>query len=156
MRPSHPPRPPLSILYATASGNAEQLAELAAGHFAARGWDASAANLAGYPAARLRGMPLALIIASTWGDGEPPPDAADFVAALRAPEPLGLAGLRYAVLALGSSMYPAFCACGREIDARLAVHGAQRLIPRVDADTKYLADFRRWLGDVTAALDHLP
>lgn len=153
MRPARPPLPPLSILYATASGNAEQLAELAAAHFAARGWDASAVNLADFPAARLRETPLVLVIASTWGDGEPPPDAADFVAALRAPEPLDLAGLRYAVLALGSSMYPAFCACGREIDARLAVHGAQRLVPRVDADTKYLADFQRWLGDVTAALE---
>ncbi len=150
------PRPPLPILYATASGNAEQLAELAAAHFAARGWEATAVNLADFPASRLRETPLALVIASTWGDGEPPPDAADFVAALRAHEPLGLAGLRYAVLALGSSMYPAFCACGREIDARLAVHGAQRLVPRVDADTKYVADFRRWLDDATDALEQLP
>ena len=69
---------------------------------------------------------------------------------------LDVQDLRYAVLALGSSMYPAFCACGREIDARLAVHGARRLFPRVDADTKYVADFRRWLDEVTAALEPPP
>lgn len=146
-------RPPLPIVHVSASGNAEELAGHAAAHFRALGWEAGALNIAGFSAARLQGMPLALFIVSTWGDGEPPPAGAAFVTELRAVEPLGLAGLRYAVFALGSSMYPAFCACGREVDARLAGHGAERLVPRVDADTKYRADFRRWLDDVTAALE---
>lgn len=145
-------RPPLPILYATVSGNAEELAGWAAARLTAPQREARAVNLAGFPLARLREAPLALFVISTWGDGEPPPDAADFFAALRGASAGELAGLRYAVFALGSSMYPAFCASGRELDDRLAGAGAQRLLPRAEADTKYQADFQRWLDSVTAAL----
>lgn len=149
-------RLPLPILYATVSGNAEELAGLAAAQLAAPGRPAEAINLADYSIDRLRAAPCALFIISTWGDGEPPPDAADFFQALRAGAPDGLAGLRYAVFALGSSLYPAFCASGRELDGLLAAAGAQSFLPRAEADTKYVADFRRWLDQVSAALADSP
>lgn len=144
---------PLAILYATVSGNAEQLAQAAAE--ALRGADRAClvANVADFPVSRLRECEVVLVIASTWGEGEPPPDAVDFCAALAVPE-LRLEGLRYAVLALGSSMYREFCACGRVIDERLAARGACRLLPRRECDTKFKADFKAWLAQVEVALDH--
>lgn len=145
-------RPPLAILYATVSGNAEQLAELAAARLEAAGRPSVVHNLAGFSAAALGEFRCVLIIASTWGAGEPPPDAAGFLAGLRDPGAARLDRLSYAVLALGSSMYPDFCACGREIDARLAALGARPLAPRVEADTKYLAAFEAWIAAVIAAL----
>ncbi len=148
-------RPPLPIFYATVSGNAEELAASAAERFAAPDRPAEAVNLADCTLGQLRGVPVALFIISTWGDGEAPPDAAEFFAELRNAAPGELAGLRHAVFALGSSMYPTFCASGREIDARLAAAGASCLLPRVEADTKYRTAFHRWLDDVGAALDHL-
>jgi sulfite reductase (NADPH) flavoprotein alpha-component len=148
-------RVPITVLYATASGNAEQLAASTAERLGAAGWSVSLHNAADFPASRLREVPLVLIIASTWGDGGPPPDAAEFCAALVRDEPLGVERLRYAVLALGSSMYAQFCGCGRTIDERLAAHGALRLLPRVDADTKYKGAFGRWLGAVEEALSSL-
>lgn len=109
-------------------------------------------NAADFAAARLREFDVALVIASTWGEGEPPPDAAAFSAALATPE-LRLESLRYAVLALGSSSYRDFCGGGRLIDERLAARGAQRLLPRRDCDTKFKADFQEWLQQVEGVLD---
>ncbi|MBI2514019.1 MAG: flavodoxin domain-containing protein [Opitutae bacterium] len=143
---------PVLILYATVSGNAEQLARAAAAALCVRGRLCIVENAADFPAARLREFDAALVIASTWGEGEPPPDAVAFYAALAAPA-IRLESLRYAVLALGSSSYRDFCAGGRLIDERLAARGARRLLSRRDCDTKFKADFQEWLPQVDAALN---
>lgn len=146
----------VAIIYATVSGNAEQLAHAAAARLAATAARAiEAHNVADFPAARLGEFDAALVIASTWGEGEAPPDAVEFCAALGADAALDLSRLRYAVLALGSSTYPDFCACGKRIDADLARRGAKRLVGRVDCDTKFKADFERWLAAIDAALAEL-
>jgi sulfite reductase (NADPH) flavoprotein alpha-component len=141
------------ILFATASGNAEQLAHAAADALRADGHTPRVSNVADFPAAGLRAQGVVLLIVSTWGEGAPPPDAEEFCAALAAGTPGELAGVRYAVLALGSSMYAEFCACGRRIDADLARLGAVALVPRVECDTKYKADFERWLAAVRTAVE---
>lgn len=143
---------PILVLYATVSGNAEELAQVAAAELRARGHVCFVENAADFAATRLGEFAVALVIASTWGEGEPPPDAADFCAALAAPE-LRLETLRYAVLALGSSSYRDFCGAGRLIDERLAARGASRLLPRRDCDTKFKADFQEWLQQVEELLD---
>ncbi len=143
----------LLLLYASASGNAEQLALAAAEALRADGHAAVVHNVADFPAARLREWDVALLVVSTWGEGRPPPDAEEFCATLAAPESLGLTGLRYAVLALGSSMYPDFCACGRRVDADLARHGAVCLVERVECDTKFKAGYERWLAAVRGAVE---
>lgn len=152
-RPLNGPVPaPVLILYATVSGNAEELAHAAAAELRARGRASVVENAADFAASRLREFDMALVIASTWGEGEPPPDAAEFWTALAAPE-LRVAALRYAVLALGSSSYREFCGAGRVLDERLAARGARRLLPRRDCDTKFKADFKEWLQQVEVALD---
>jgi sulfite reductase alpha subunit-like flavoprotein len=142
----------IAILYATVSGNAEALAWATAGRLGAAGRRSVVENMADFPAARLREFDTALLIASTWGEGAPPPDAADFCAALQRPEVLLLPGLRYAVFALGSSSYADFCGCGRRLDEDLASCGATRLLPRAESDTKFKAAFEAWLAAVTAVL----
>lgn len=143
---------PILILYATASGNAEQLAGEAAERLQAAGYAPVVANVADVPVADLAGVGLALLIASTWGHGKPPPDAEEFCAELHASGQLDLANLSYAVLALGSRSYAEFCWCGRRLDEDLARCGARRLLPRVECDTKYKADFDGWLAALLKAL----
>ena len=58
----------------------------------------------------------------------------------------------FAVFALGSSNYRKFCGCGRQIDEDLARRGAHRLLPCVEADTKFKARFTAWLDQVEAML----
>lgn len=143
----------LVILYATVSGNAEQLALAAAETLAAAGHTGEVQNVAEFPAERLREFDTALFIVATWDEGMPPPDAEEFYRAIAIERTLDLSPLRYAVLALGSSMYRDFCAAGRLLDERLAARGARRLLPRRDCDTKYKTDFQEWLAEVDVALD---
>lgn len=145
----------VSILYATVSGNAEELAFATADRLREVGWVPQICNVADFPAARLRETDIVLIIASTWGEGVPPPDAEEFCAGL-ADESLHLDHLRYAVFALGSSSYPNFCGCGKSIDELLDRRGAVRLLRRVDSDTKFKSDFRRWLEEIEATLQTVP
>lgn len=140
------------VLYATVSGNAEALAEFTVRRLGECGLPATAASVAEFPVARLQEFETALVIASTWGEGAPPPEAEVFFAALQA-RPTGRSSrLRFAVLALGSRAYPEFCGFGRRLDAALEEGGATRLLPRVDCDTKLKADFERWLADVVRVL----
>jgi sulfite reductase (NADPH) flavoprotein alpha-component len=142
---------PALILYATVSGNAEELAHAAAAALRARGRACVVENAAEFPAARLREFDVALVIASTWGEGELPPHAAAFCAGLAAPE-LRLESLGYAVLALGSSSYRDFCAGGRRLDELLAARAARRLLSRRECDMKFKTDFQEWLQQVEIAL----
>ena len=151
-RPLNGPMPaPLLILYATVSGNAEALAHAAAEQLGCGGYACVVANVADFTTARLREFDVALLIVSTWGEGVPPPEAEAFFSAVENPD-LAMGHLRYAVLALGSSSYADFCAAGRWLDERLAERGAQRLLARVDCDTKFRADFQAWLARVEAVL----
>jgi sulfite reductase (NADPH) flavoprotein alpha-component len=146
----------LVILYATVSGNAEQLAHAAAERLAAAGHPATVRNAADFPVERLSDCDTILCIVATWGEGMPPPDAEEFFRALAIERTLDLSHLRYAVLALGSTMYRDFCAAGRLLDERFAARGARRLLPRRDCDTKFKADFQEWLAQVDVALDTAP
>ena len=143
---------PIAILYATVSGNAETLARLAGERLQAVGRTAEVSNVAEFAADRLGEFEAALIIASTWGEGAPPPDAAEFCVALQQHGTLRLPRLQFAVLALGSSNYKDFCGCGRRIDEDLEKCGATRLLPRAESDTKFKTAFENWLKQVEALL----
>jgi nitric-oxide synthase len=57
---------------------------------------------------------------------------------------------RFAVLALGSSAYPNFCAFGKYVDNLLGELGGERMLKLVSADEMCGQDqaFRRWASDV--------
>ena len=92
------------------------------------------------------------MVASTWGEGDPPERAAEFYAALMAEDAPRFEGVRFAVLALGDSSYVNFCEVGRRIDARLEALGGERIAPRVDCDLDYEAPAAAWSG---SALEEL-
>jgi sulfite reductase (NADPH) flavoprotein alpha-component len=66
----------------------------------------------------------------------------EFLGGARAPK---LEGLRYAVLGLGDSSYPQFCAIGRALDERLAALGAERLLAAGEADVDLETVAQPWL-----------
>ena len=61
-----------------------------------------------------------VVIAATWGEGEPPGRAVHAYNALMGEGAPRLDGVEFGVLALGDTAYVEFCAIGKAIDARLA------------------------------------
>jgi sulfite reductase (NADPH) flavoprotein alpha-component len=142
------PRPRLTILYGSQTGNGRKVATALAAAAAARGVESELLNMADYPAARLKREQLVAIVVSTHGEGDPPDDALEMHRFLSGKRMPALGSLRYAVLALGDSSYENFCQTGREFDARLEAAGASRPAPLVECDLEYAGASGAWSARV--------
>ena len=142
----------VNIFYGSESGNAEGLAHDAQKALKKSGLAATVKDLAETKVADLSKVSHALIISSTWGDGEPPDSAVAFHEALMTENSLKLDNLQFSVCALGDTSYEKFCQTGKDFDTKLAALGAQRMVDRQDCDVDYDEPFQQWLESVTTAL----
>lgn len=141
------------ILYGTVTGNAEMLANNVAAMVRRTGRATQVRDMAHCQANVLSEASCVLIVTSTYGDGEPPEDAAPFWRAVVHGNGLDLRGVKFSVLALGNTTFDHFCKCGRDLDAALERHGARRFYPRVDCDADYDASAKSWITGVLASLE---
>jgi sulfite reductase (NADPH) flavoprotein alpha-component len=109
-------------------------------------------DMAAYDKSKLPTEKNLLIITSTYGDGEPPDNAADLHEYIMGDDVPSLEGVNYSVFALGDSEYPDFCQCGIEFDQRLEAFGAKRMYKRIDCDVDYDDEFAEWKQGVIAAM----
>ena len=149
-----PPRTaePLTIVYASESGNSEKLAGDIAKQARNLGFKPVVLDMAELEVASLKDARRLVVIAATWGEGEPPSRAAQAYRELMGEHAPRLDGVDYGVLALGDTAYAEFCAVGKAIDARLAALGARRVIERVDCDLDFAEPVARWIGDALRVL----
>lgn len=91
------------------------------------------------------------LLASTYGDGEPPEQAMSFVSSLQKLEqPLN--SVKYAVLALGDRKYPKFCAFGHQLAETLKEKGAQALLPVAEINQGNESSIQLWWQQLTQLL----
>ncbi|PZQ19604.1 MAG: assimilatory sulfite reductase (NADPH) flavoprotein subunit [Rhodanobacter denitrificans] len=149
-----------TVVYGSQTGNARRQAEALAGELEQAGLPVRVLRADAYPLRELPAERLLYLVVSTQGDGDPPDDARAFVEHLSGRRAPRLPQLRYAVLGLGDSSYPKFCAVGTQIDERLAALGAERLFTRgeadVDVDTAAVPWRRSALTQARSVLEPAP
>ncbi|MBX9841345.1 MAG: flavodoxin domain-containing protein [Xanthobacteraceae bacterium] len=143
---------PLTIVFASESGNSEKLAGDLAKAARKNGLKPTVIDMADLDVATLAQSQRLVVIAATWGEGEPPARAARTYAELMGPGAPRLDGVEFAVLALGDTAYAEFCAVGKALDERFAALGGKRVVDRVDCDLDFAAPAADWIGRAVKAL----
>ena len=143
---------PLTILFATESGNAEALAAKAKKDAARLGFAARVLDAAEATPSDLAGAKNLVAIVSTWGEGEPPQRATGLYAALMGEDAPRFESTRFAVLALGDRSYAKFCEVGHRLDERFAALGGTRAAALLECDLDYDKPAAAWLGTTLTEL----
>ncbi|AKS33652.1 bifunctional nitrate reductase/sulfite reductase flavoprotein subunit alpha [Mycolicibacterium goodii] len=135
------------VLWASQTGNAEEFAGKLAAVVDGVLVSMDDATLDDLAAAR-----DVLVVTSTFGDGGPPDNGADFWNRLRAPDAPALTGVRYAVLGFGDRAYDEFCGHAKALDGRLADLGATRLLDRAECEVYDDVVLQHWVDTVVEVL----
>ncbi|WP_349268563.1 bifunctional nitrate reductase/sulfite reductase flavoprotein subunit alpha [Mycolicibacterium parafortuitum] len=142
---AHPQQPfgPL-VLWASQTGNAEEFAaklgeRLGVGPVRA---------MDDIDLAELSAAGEAVFVTSTFGDGGPPDNGADFWGRLESPDAPALHGVRYTVLGIGDRSYGDFCGHARSLDDRLADLGATRMLDRAECEAYEEQPMTAWAESV--------
>jgi sulfite reductase (NADPH) flavoprotein alpha-component len=146
----------IAVLFATQSGTSERLAKKLAKELRQQGHVADLASLETYSPASLAEQTHALVLASTYGEGDPPDSAKSFAESIAMETAPRLDQLSFAVFALGDTSYEHFCKFGADLDARFSALGASRLCDRVDSSVDVDAPFDQWKTAVFNSLSQTP
>ncbi|WP_159522194.1 flavodoxin domain-containing protein [Sunxiuqinia indica] len=139
----------LLILYGTKSGNSKQVAQEMEKQLNHRQLKTYCNNLSNVSPVVLQQVSRALIVISTYDDGEPPVSARKFFRQLHAADQPRLSELQYSICALGDSSYEQYCEAGKIMERRLNDLGAAAFHPRVDCDEAFADPAAGWIKQVT-------
>ncbi|CAA0136525.1 Nitrate reductase [Mycolicibacterium vanbaalenii] len=89
-----------------------------------------------------------VIVTSTFGDGGPPDNGADFWERLESPQAPSLTGVRYTVLGIGDRSYDNFCGHAKALDTRLSELGATRVLDRAECEAYDDQPLAQWADAV--------
>lgn len=139
----------LHIAYGSESGNAEQLAHQLFQQDFIQAHQPTLSTLNEVDLLSLDDR-LLIIITSSFGDGEPPENAQDFLENFAA-NPTACTR-RYVIFGLGDMSYDKFCGYSKQLHDTLRARHWQALIEPVEADLNYQEIFNQWLPLLQQAL----
>lgn len=142
---------PLHILWGSQTGNARNLAHVI-GDSLSEEFQVEVHDMSTVDPEDILKMKTVVIVTSTYGDGEAPDNASEWMSFLKFADELDLSHIRYAVIGLGDTYYPHFCQAGKDFDEYLSKHGARALLQRLDCDLYYEEQYPDWLNSLKAVL----
>jgi sulfite reductase (NADPH) hemoprotein beta-component len=126
---------PVTVLFASDNGNAENLAKRLGNRAKARGLKSMVMAMDDYPIEDLGNEENVVLVSSTAGQGEFPQNGRNFWEAVKNGTDLDLANVKFAVFALGDSHYwprkedkHYYNKPGKDLHARLQTLGAKQLV----------------------------
>lgn len=143
------------VLYASQSGQAQNIAEQTAAQLTNNNKPWQAISLADWlrqhELSALNGQTI-LFVVSTQGEGNPPDNAVAFFHKLHTWQG-DLSALKFAVLGLGDSRYSHFCGFAHNLQQSLKHHNARPLFDIVTVDNLSIDDLRRWQAQLNHHVD---
>lgn len=135
---------PVLLTFATQTGHAERIALQTAAVLQSAGVAVVLQPLVRLSVDALQRYRKVLLVASTFGDGDPPDSLRAFARQFARQTGSGLQHVRYGLLALGDRHYANFCGFGRALDHDLRGHGAQALFPMIEVSNGDAGALARW------------
>lgn len=142
----------IHILFGSQSGNAQNLAHVIGDALNADGFEAEVFDMGEVNPDDMLTLKTIIIVTSTYGDGEPPDNASEWMSFLKFEEELKLPELHYAVIGLGDTYYPHFCQAGKDFDHYLSKRDAHAMLKRLDCDLYYEEQYPDWLNELKGVL----
>ncbi|MDQ0084641.1 sulfite reductase (NADPH) flavoprotein alpha-component [Variovorax boronicumulans] len=135
---------PVLLTFATQTGHAERIALQTAAVLQSAGVAVVLQPLVRLSVDALQRYRKVLLVASTFGDGDPPDSLRAFARQFARQTGSGLQNVHYGLLALGDRHYANFCGFGRALDHDLRGHGAQALFPMIEVSNGDAGALARW------------
>jgi sulfite reductase (NADPH) flavoprotein alpha-component len=139
------------VLWGSQSGNARNLGHVI-GESLTSEFDVDIMDMGEVAPEEIVSITNLIIVTSTYGDGEPPDNASEWMSYLKFTEGLNLSHLQYAILGLGDTYYPHFCQAGKDFDEYLSKRGAHAMLPRLDCDLYYEEQYPDWVTELKKVL----
>ena len=146
----------LLLIFGTETGNAEELAEDAAGLAKNYDLNPNVMDMEDINPDDISSSKRVIVICSTWGEGEQPVNAQDLYDAVSETEEGSMNGVNFAVLALGDTAFELFCESGKEWDAILEDKGGKRANDRLDCDTDFDDYAEEWIETTLGLMNDIP
>ncbi|MDR6425840.1 sulfite reductase (NADPH) flavoprotein alpha-component [Variovorax paradoxus] len=144
LRSDGPGAEPVLLTFASQTGQAERIALQTAAVLQSAGVAVVLQPLVRLSVDALRRYRKVLLVASTFGDGDPPDSLRAFARQFALQTGSGLQHVHYGLLALGDRHYANFCGFGRSLDHDLRGHGAQALFPMIEVHNGDAGALARW------------
>ena len=123
----------LDILYATQTGNAEEVAQNLSSLAKNKGFTVNINEMNYYTMEQFRKLKNVAIVTSTYGEGEVPEMGIEFWKELESSS-IKISNLKYGLIALGDRSHEIFCGAGKSISKKLDELDGNKIIENLECD----------------------